>query len=226
MEKYIAETAKIGKDCILGHNVVIHEGTKIGNGVFIDDACILGKMPRTGVISRYKAPTQLPPLEIGNDCILHAGVILYAGVKIGNQVLIGDLASIRQYSSVGDKTTIGRLTSTDPKITIGARVKVEAEIHLALNTIIEDDVFVSDCVMTADNNTMGRGGPSKGPRIKWGARIGIGAILLPGVVVGEEAVIAAGAVVTHDVPDRKVVMGMPARVMRQVADDELLTRKD
>ena len=243
MEKYIAETAKIGKDCILGHNivildnvqignsayvghnVVIHEGTKIGNGTFIDDACILGKMPRTGVCSRYKAPEGLPPLEIGNDCTIHAGVILYAGVKIGNQVLIGDLASIRQYSSVGDKSIIGRLTATDPKVTIGARVKVEALNHLALNTIIEDDVFVSDGVMTADNNTMGRGGASKGPYIKRGARIGIGAILLPGVVIGKEAVVAAGAVVTHDVPDRKMVMGMPARVVRDIPEDELLARK-
>lgn len=243
MGNYIAKTAKLGRDCTLGHNVVvldqaqigdqvhighnvvIHEGTRIGNSTFIDDACILGKMPRTGVISRYQAPKALPPLEVGSDCVIHAGVILYAGVKIGNQVLIGDLASIRHDNFIGDKTTIGRLTSTDPKVTIGSRVKVEAENHLALNTTIEDDVFVSDGVMTADNNTMGRGGESLGPHIKRGARIGIGAILLPGVVIGEEAVVAAGAVVTRDVPARQTVMGIPARVKNGVPEADTPPRK-
>ena len=240
MGTHIAKTAKIGKDStighnvvilddvqmgdnvFIGHNVVIHEGTKIGKGTFIDDACILGKMPRTGVSSRRMAPKELPPLEIGNDCIIHTGVILYAGVKIGNQVLIGDQASIMQLNSVGDKSTIGRLVSTDPNITIGRLVKIEAGSTLAGLSTIEDDVFIGNSVVTADNNTMGRGGESKGPHIKRAARIGSNSTLLPGVVIGEEAVVGSGAMVTRDVPERKIVMGVPARVVRDVPEDILL----
>jgi UDP-2-acetamido-3-amino-2,3-dideoxy-glucuronate N-acetyltransferase len=62
----------------------------------------------------------------------------------------------------------------------------------------------------------------KGPTIRRGARIGGGAIICPGVEIGEEAFVGAGAVVTKDVPPRKLVVGSPARVLRDVADDELL----
>lgn len=240
MRNYIAETARIGKNCILGHNVVIldnvqigdnvyighnviiHAGTKIGNEVYIDDACILGKMPKSGVSSRYKAPKELPPLEIGDECVIHAGVILYAGVKIGNQVLIGDQASIRQRSSVGDRTNIGRLVSTDPQATIGVHVKIEAYTNITVPSIIEDDVFIGVGVMTTDDNSMGRGGEHQGLHVKRGARIGANATILPGIVIGENAVVAAGAVVTRDVPDRKIVMGVPAKVVRDVPENELL----
>ncbi|MFC1864258.1 DapH/DapD/GlmU-related protein [Chloroflexota bacterium] len=241
MGNHISKTAKVGKGCTMGqnvvildnvqigdnsyigHNVVIHEGTKIGNNVFIDDACILGKVPKTGVLSRRVSAKELPPLEIGDECIIHTGVILYAGVKIGKQVLMGDQASIREHNTVGDKTIVGRLVSTDPRVTIGARVKMQTAVDLARLTVIEDDVFIANGVMVTDNNTMGRGGESKGPYIKRAARIGANATLLPGVVIGQEAVIAAGAVVTHDVPDRKIVIGVPAKVIGDVNENELLS---
>jgi len=241
MDNFIAETAKIGKGCIIGHNVVIldhvrigenvyighnvviHEGTRIGKGVFIDDACILGKMPRTGVLSRRRAPKQLPPLEVGDHCVIHAGVILYAGVKIGRRVLIGDQASLREHNYVGDRTTIGRLVSTDPRVRIGARVRIQTAADFARLAVIEDDVFIGNGLMSTDNNTMGRGGKSRGPHIRRGARIGASATTLPDVVIGEEAVVASGAVVTRDVPDRKVVMGVPAKVVGDVPKDDLLS---
>jgi len=242
---HIAKTAKIGKDSTIGHNVVIlddvqigdnvyighnvviHEGTKIGSDTYVDDEAILGRMPRSGVSSRHKAPTDLPPLEIGSDCVISAGVIIYAGVKIGNQVLIGDQASIRQFSSVGDRSVVGRLVSTDPSVNIGSLVKIEAGAALAGPSTIEDNVFIGMGVITTNDNSMGRGvGNHKGPHIKRGVRIGSNSTLLPGVVIGEQAVVAAGAVVTHDVPDRKVVMGVPARVVRDVPEDELLPPKE
>lgn len=244
MGNYIAETANIGRDCTLGynvvilddvqigdnayigHNVVIHEGTKIGKGTFIDDGCILGKMPRSGVSSRDKAPEELPPLEVGDGCKICSGVILYAGVKIGRGVLIGDHASIQQWSSVGDNSIIGRVVNTDPRAIIGSRVKIEAGVAVG-PTVIEDDVFIGPGVMFTDGNAMGRFKTEpRGPYIKQWARIGAGVILLPGVVIGRDSIVAAGAVVTRDVPDRKVVMGMPARVVWDVPEDELLAGKE
>ena len=240
----IAKTAKIGKDCVLGHNVVIldnvqigdnayighnvviYEGTRIGNNAYIDDGSILGRMPRSGALSRNKPANELPPLEIGDDCLISAHVILYRGTKIGNKVMIGDLVSIREQNLIGDETIIGRLVSMEPRTVIGRRVRTAAVTHLTSDMIIEDDAFIGSHISTTNDNKMGRGVPGayKGPHIKRGARIGSNSTLLPGVVIGEEAVVAAGAVVTHDVPDRKVVMGVPARVVRDVPEDELLPK--
>ena len=80
--------------------------------------------------------------------------------------------------------------------------------------------------MTTNDNFMGRTEKRlellRGPVIRRGARIGGGAVLCPGVEIGEEAFVGAGAVVTKDVPARVVVVGSPARVLREVPDDELL----
>lgn len=242
MSTHIAESARIGRDCILGHNVVvlddvqigggvyighnvvIHEGTKIGSGSFVDDGCILGRTPRSGVSSRNKASSDLPPLEIGDDCVISAVVVLYRGTRIGNQVMIGDLVSIREQNTIGDNTIIARLISMEPRTVIGNRVRTAAVTHLTSDMIVEDDVFIGSHISTTNDNRMGRGaaGVYRGPHIKRGARIGSNATLLPGVVIGEEAVVAAGALVSRDVPDRKVVVGMPARVVRDVPEDELL----
>jgi len=241
MGTYIAETAKIGKDCTtghnlvildnvqighnvyIGHNVVIHEGTKIGNNTFIDDGCVLGRMPRSGAAARRKVQQALPPLEIGDDCVISAQAILYAGTKIGNQVMVGDLASIRENIEIGDKVIVGRLVMVEPHTKVGNKVVIQTGTHITGDAIIEDDVYFGDEVSTSNDNAMRRGaGVYKGPHIKRGARIGSNSTLLPGVLIGEQAVVAAGAVVTRDVPDRKVVMGVPAKPVRDVPENELL----
>lgn len=237
----IAESAKIGKDCVIehgaiildnvwigdnvhiGHNTVIYEGTKIGNNVFIDDGSIMGRTPRSGAFSRNKASKELSFLEIGDNCVISVCVVLYQGVKIGNEVMIGDFVSIRENNIIGDKTIIGRLVSMEPRTTIGKCVRTAAVTHLTSDMIIEDGAFIGSHVSTTNDNKMGRGahGAYKGPHIKKGARIGSNSTLLPGVVIGEEAVVGAGSVVTKDIPDKKVALGVPAKVVSDVAEDEL-----
>lgn len=242
MGTHIAKTAKIGKGCTMGHNlvildnvqighnvyighnVVIHEGTRIGDNTFIDDGCILGRMPRSGAAARRKVQQALPPLKIGNDCVISAQAILYAGTKIGNQVMVGDLASIRESIVLGNKVIVGRLVMVEPHTKVGNNVVIQTGTHITGDAIIEDEVYFGDEVSTSNDNAMRRGpGIYKGPHIKRGARIGSNSTLLPGVVIGEEALVAAGAVVTRDVPDRKIVMGVPAKPVRDVPESELLS---
>src|SRR5438046_1701814 len=114
-----------------------------------------------------------------------------------------------------------------PGATVGERVRLQTMVYLTAFSVIEDDVFVGPCAMTTNDDTMSRHGPEyelRGATLRRGCRIGGGAVLVPGVAVGEEAFVAAGAVVTNDVPARGFVMGVPARVVRQVPEEQLLER--
>ncbi|HXH98226.1 MAG TPA: acyltransferase, partial [Gaiellaceae bacterium] len=110
--------------------------------------------------------------------------------------------------------------------TIGASTTIQADAYITAYSIVEERVFIAPCVVTTNDNFMGRTERRHsliaGPTIRRGARVGGGAVLLPGVEIGEEAFVGAGAVVTKDVPARMLVVGNPARVMRQVSEDELL----
>jgi acetyltransferase-like isoleucine patch superfamily enzyme len=109
---------------------------------------------------------------------------------------------------------------------LGARCKLQAHAYVTAYSTLEDDVFIAPCVVTTNDNFMGRTEARKalvrGPLIRRGARIGGGAVILPGIEIGEEAFVGAGAVVTRDVPARTVVVGSPARYLRSVPPEELL----
>ncbi|HWG57238.1 MAG TPA: acyltransferase, partial [Gaiellaceae bacterium] len=127
---------------------------------------------------------------------------------------------------IGDDVVVGRGSLVENDTTIGARTKIQAEAYVTAYSTVEEDVFIAPCVVTTNDNFMGRTEKRlalmKGPTIRRGARVGGGAILCPGIEVGEEAFVGAGSVVTKDVPPRKLVVGNPARVLRDVPDDELL----
>jgi acetyltransferase-like isoleucine patch superfamily enzyme len=115
----------------------------------------------------------------------------------------------------------------DNDVEVGARVRVQTSVYLTAGTKIEDDVFVGPGATTTNDDTMARHGPGeplRGATLRRACRVGGGAVLTPGVEIGEEAFVAAGAVVTRDVPARAVVMGVPARVVREVPDEDLLER--
>ena len=104
--------------------------------------------------------------------------------------------------------------------------KIQADAYITAYSLLEENVFIAPCVVTTNDNFMGRTEARhdliQGPTIRRGARIGGGAILCPGIEIGEEAFVGAGAVVTKDVPAKAVVVGNPARRIRSVPDDELL----
>ncbi|MBA3263766.1 MAG: N-acetyltransferase, partial [Thermoleophilaceae bacterium] len=137
----------------------------------------------------------------------------------------GDQAHVRERASIGEGSVVGRGVSVENDVTLGSRVRLQTNAYVTAWSVVEDDVFVAPGVVLTNDQTAGRRAPGeelRGATLRRACRIGGGAVLLPGVEVGEEAFVAAGAVVTVDVPARAVVMGVPARVVRDVAEEELL----
>ena len=204
---------------------IVYPGTVLGEGVKVLEYAVVGKQPTLSPRSTAKREP-LPPAAIGDGTVVSTHAIVFAGTRIGARVILGDQSCVRERVQLGDDVVLGRGSLIENHTTIGARTRIQADAYITAYSELEDDVFVAPCVVTTNDNFMGRTERRhevmKGPTIRRGARIGGGAILCPGVEIGEEAFIGAGAVVTKDVPPRMLVVGSPARVLRTVASDELL----
>jgi len=204
---------------------VVYPGTVVGKGCKILDGAVVGKPPTLGPRSTTKRD-ELAPLELGPGTIVSTGAIVFAGTRLGAGVIIGDQACVRERCDLGEGVVIGRGALVENDTTIGALTKVQAMAYITAHSTIEDNVFIAPGVQTTNDNFMGRTEERhalrRGPTIRRGARVGGGAVLCPGVEVGEEAFVGAGAVVVKDVPARVVVVGNPARVLRDVPASELL----
>lgn len=222
----IENDVDLGEGVEVGHNVVIHAGTKIGANTTIGDGSVIGKQPRPPKTSTLKYSEPFKPLVMGEGCTVGSGAVIYAGTIIGNNSMVADLASVREKCEIGDFALIGRGVCVENGTTIGNRTKVQSNSYITAYVVLEDNVFIAPCVTTTNDNFMGRTEERfkyiKGAHVKRGARVGGNAILLPGIVIGEEAFIAAGSVVTKDVPPAKLVMGVPAKVVRDVPKEEML----
>ena len=206
-------------------SAIVYPGTVLGEGVRVLEHAVVGKQPTLSPRSTAKRDP-LGPTTIGAGTIVSTGAIVFAGSNVGARVILGDQSCIRERVTIGDDVVVGRGSLVENDTTIGDRTKIQAEAYVTAYTTLEEDVFIAPCVVTTNDNYMGRTEQRlelmKGPTIRRGARIGGGVILCPGIVIGEEAFVGAGAVVTKDGEPRQVVVGSPARVLREVPDEELL----
>jgi acetyltransferase-like isoleucine patch superfamily enzyme len=225
----IGAGARVGAGCAIGHGAIIHPDTVIGDGVRVDDHAVLGKMPMRSLSSATTQEKALAPLEVGDGCLIGAGAVLYRGAKLGLRVLVADLATVREDVTVGDRTIVGRGVTIENQCTIGRFVKLESECYITAYSTLEDRVFIAPGVVTSNDNYVGRTEERfkhfKGVTVQRGGRVGAGAIILPGVIIGADALVAAGSVVTRDVPARVVVLGAPARIFRDVPKEQLLDQQ-
>jgi acetyltransferase-like isoleucine patch superfamily enzyme len=171
----------------------------------VHPTAILGEIPGRQIPSLA--------LTLGPHAIVRAYSVIYAGSRIGSHLETGHGVVIREENRLGDHLSIWNNSTIDYGCVIGHRVRIHCNVYVAQFTIIEDDVFLAPGVMIANDRHPICKDCMKGPTIKRGARVGINATLLPEVVVGEAALVGAGAVVTKDVPAGAVVAGNPARVI-------------
>ena len=214
---------------MIAETAIVYPGTVVPDDCTILDYAVVGKQPTLSPRSTAKQE-ELPPLQLGPGTVVSTGAVVFAGTRIGARVIVGDQACVRERCDIGDDVVIGRGSLVENDTTVGARTKIQAMTYVTAYATLEEDVFLAPCVQTSNDNFMGRTerrhALRRGPTIRRGARVGVGAVLCPAVEVGEEAFIGAGAVVVRDVPPRMVVVGNPARVLRDVPPDELVTASD
>ncbi len=209
----------------VAQTAVVHPGTSLGERVVVEDGAVLGKRPRLRPGS--SAAGDVGTLVIEDNVTICCGAIVYAGARIGAGTIIGDQVQVRERAVIGARSVIGRGSVVDFDVRIGDRVLIQTNVYVTGGSVVEDDVFLGPGVLTTNDDTMGRherGDPLQGPVFRRACRVGGGVVIVPGVVIGEEAFVAAGAVVTSDVDERSVVMGVPARVVRRVGEEDLLER--
>ena len=223
---YIDANVTIGANCRIGHGVIIHPDSIIGNGVRIDDHTVIGKLPMRAAASALTKDEPLPGCTIGENCIIGTSTVIYRGCAIEQKVLVADLASVRENVRIGEFTIVGRGVTIENKVTIGKRCKLETECYITALSEIGDYCFIAPEVTFTNDNFMARTKERfkyhKGVTMKTGARIGANVTVLPGITLEEDCMVAAGSVVTRDVPARKIVLGSPARVWRDVPKEQLL----
>jgi len=209
----------------IAETAIVYPGTVVGEGCKILDYAVVGKQPTLSPHSTAKRE-ELPPLELGPGTIVSTGAVVFAGTTVGNRVIVGDQACVRERCTIGDDVVIGRGSLVENDTSVGPLTKIQAHAYITAYSLLEDNVFIAPCVVTTNDNFMGRTEKRhelvKGPTIRRGARIGGGVVLLPGIEVGAEAFVGAGAVVIRDVPARALVVGNPARQIREVPEEELL----
>jgi UDP-2-acetamido-3-amino-2,3-dideoxy-glucuronate N-acetyltransferase len=222
----IHENVRIGDNCRIGTGVVIHPDTIIGSNVRIDDNSVVSKLPMKAALSAITREKQLPACVIEDDCLVGALVVIYRGCTLRSKVMIADMASVREDVEIGAYTIIGRGVTVENKVRIGQRCKIETEAYITALSEIEDGCFIAPEVTFTNDNFLGRTNERfkhhKGVTLRRGARIGANVTVLPGLTIGQDALVGAGSLVTRDVPPRKIVLGSPARVWRDVPAEQLL----
>ena len=175
-----------------------------------------GSRVDAGVLLGYHAGRVIEPVpsRIGPRARIRSGAVIYTNVEIGPDLETGHHVIIREENRIGERLWLWSHSTIDYGCRIGDRVRIHNHVYVAQYTVIEDDVFLAPGVMLA-NDRYPISDRMEGPVIKRGAIIGVNATILPGVVIGEKALVGAGSVVTKDVPSGAVVYGNPARLHRR-----------
>lgn len=186
----------------ISEKAILHGKVTIGEGTTVQENVILGS-------------AEDGKLDIGKASIIRSGTVIYSGARIGNNFRSGHNVLIRENTEIGHNVLAGTNSVIDGDCRIGNNVSIQTGVYITRYTTIEDGVFLGPYSVTTNDKYMKYGVTLKGPIIKRKARIGANATIMPGITVGEDAVVGAGAVVTKDVRPGEIVAGIPARVMQK-----------
>ncbi len=198
----------------IARSAVLYDGVDVG------DASTVGEFVLLGVVPRGHRAGDLET-RIGAEAVLRSHTVIYAGNVIGVRFQSGHGAMIREFNQIGDEVSIGSHSVIEHHVKIGNGVRIHSRAFIPEYSLLEDGVWVGPCVVFTNAlypQSQEAKSTLKGPHLLTGAKIGANATLLAGVVIGRNALVGAGSVVVRDVPDGKVVVGNPARAIRDVSD--------
>jgi acetyltransferase-like isoleucine patch superfamily enzyme len=190
-----------------------YPNVQIGKNAIIEDYVIIGVPPRG------KKPGELPTI-IGDDAVIRSHTVIYAGNKIGRNFQTGHHALVREENEIGDNVSIGTLSVVEHHVKLGNNVRIHTQAFVPEMSILEDGAWIGpNAVITNAAYPLSPNVKNelKGAIVRKNAKVGANATLLPGVTIGENALVGAGAVVTMDVPANKVVAGNPAKIINDVS---------
>jgi acetyltransferase-like isoleucine patch superfamily enzyme len=193
---------------------IIHANVVLGANHRIDDFVIIGVSPRDSQQERVET-------VIGPNAIIGSHTVIYAGNRIGANFRTGHSVVIREWNEIGDNVSIGTHSNVEHHVKIGDRVRIHSNVFIPEYSVLEEDAWVGPHAVFT--NALYPQSPDakanlRGPRLMKGSKVGANATLLPGVIIGRNALVGAGSVVVKDVPDGKVVVGNPARIIRDVSE--------
>ena len=208
-----------GENVLIDSNTIILGPVKIGDSTYIGSNCVIGH-PNVSELNelrnthRFSSKAQT---RIGIDCVIRSGSTIYSGVSVGDSVFFGHNVMLREEVVVGNNTKVGTNTVIDGRSRIGSKVSIQTGVYICTYSTVEDGVFLGPCCVFANDKYMFQSDFKLiGPTVKRGARVGANAILFPGIVVGEGAIVGSQAMVNQDVPPRCVYAGVPAKKIRDV----------
>jgi len=194
---------------------IIYPNVSLGKNVKIGEFVIIGLPPEGSEDENLET-------IIGDNSIIRSHTVIYAGVTIGNHFNCGHGVKIREETFIGNYSQIGTNSQVEGKVRIGNNVKMHTNVHIGQKSVIEDGVFIAPgTVLTNVYHPLCAKAKEclKGPLIKEKSKIGANATILPRVIIGANALIGSGSVVTKDIPDNMVAAGNPAKVIKRI--DEL-----
>lgn len=174
---------------------------EIGANCRIDESAVVGR--------QYEGWSE--PTVVGDEAVVRAKTVVYADVTTGDGLQTGHAAVVREHTALGDDVLIGTHAVVDGRSTLGSRANLQTGAYVPPGTTIEEDVFLGpNAVLTNDRYPLRTETDLAGPTVEADASIGANATVLPDVTVGRGAFVAAGAVVTEDVPPERLAVGAPA----------------
>jgi len=213
---------RTGRNVFIDANATVFGPVEIGSGSYIGPNSVLG-FPDAGELKEAISSKKIRDKKItslGEDCVVRPGTSVYSNVRIGNDVVFGHNVLIREDVVIGDHSKVGTNVVVDGKTKIGANVSIQTGVYICTYSTVEDGVFLGPCcVLTNDKYVYQKPYKLLGPTVKRGASVGANALLFPGVTVGEGAVVGSQAMVNSDVPSRTVVVGIPAKKIKDVPED-------
>lgn len=208
----IEDHVVIGDNSYIDYGTIIKENVTVGNNSFIGANCILGEYLVDFFQNRENA---VHPLIIGEGALIRSGSIIYGDSVFGRSLQTGHRVTIREKTTVGDCVSIGTLSDIQGDCVIGDYVHMHSNVHIGQKSIIGNYVWIFPYVVLTNDPTP----PSenlKGVKIDDFACVCTHTVVLPGVHIGKDALVGAGANVTKDVPERMVAVGNPAKAVKAV----------